>query len=497
LGPGGLDLAQRARIFDRHRRAARKVLGEAQIFGPVAAVRFGVDERHGAEGFAARRQRHDHARTQVELAEQAQVFGILRGCFQKRRGDLGVKLGFAAANHFGRAGFGVRIGGVLFRQLARETQLVRIAVRHGRLSRARGVGVAHFDRAPIGDHRYGELRDGLQRDFVVERRAERLAGLGQEIAPRPIDFFSRHVAEHEHDAEQLAAFAADGRATVVDRDFVAVARAQHGVVGEPDDGALAQHFRDRALDERARLFGKDVKNLFERAPACVRFAPARQLLGHGVHEAHEAVLVGGDHGVTDAAERDREPAPRLVLAFEPRGAVERLAALARERIDEDAVVGREHARSIKAHPEQPHGLPLDHERHAPKSFGARAVDVQGGKAREQSVVSGFAFGPERLARSERVEGGVAARRRNFTNFFEQFRRDAAIAEQLERLARFVEHVERAGVGAERLHAPIDDDVGDLAPRAHFRERGGDVGKGPQPLARLARRAVEELLAAAA
>ena len=66
---------------------------------------------------------------------------------------------------------------------------------------------------------------------------------------------------------------------------VAVARQQHGVVGEPDDRALAQHLASTGLSTVARrLLVDDAKDLVERPAARLALRPAGQRLGDRVHE---------------------------------------------------------------------------------------------------------------------------------------------------------------------------------------------------------------------
>ena len=170
---------------------------------------------------------------------------------------------------------------------------------------------------------------------------------------------------------------------------------------------------------------------------------------------------------------------------------ERLRALLRERLDEHALLGRERARLVKAHPEETHGLALDDEGKAPECLGPARVRPEPRERRKELEVVSLALGPERAAGFQRPEGVRRVRAiGDAADPLEEFGRDAAIAHELQRRPRLVEHVERARVGLRGAHALVDDDVGDLGPRARLREGGRDVGEALQPAARLADRGLE-------
>jgi hypothetical protein len=119
------------------------------------------------------------------------------------------------------------------------------------------------------------------------------------------------VVEDEDDADGLPAPVFDGGGAVVNRRLAAVARDEHGVVGEPDRHALAQDFLHRALDLLARLLAEDAEDLAERAAPRLGGRPSGEPLGDRVEERDAARAVGRDDGVADAGERRRE---RLLAA---------------------------------------------------------------------------------------------------------------------------------------------------------------------------------------
>ncbi len=81
-----LEVRVQTRVVDRKRRPARQLGGEREIVLVEHPTRLRCDEGHGAEGVAARAQRHDHARAKSQLAHQSQVLFVLGAVHQQASG---------------------------------------------------------------------------------------------------------------------------------------------------------------------------------------------------------------------------------------------------------------------------------------------------------------------------------------------------------------------------------------------------------------------------
>ncbi len=74
------------------------------------------------------------------------------------------------------------------------------------------------------------------------------------------------VAKDEHDPEQRAIGQADGRGTVPNGDFPAVARQKHGMVRQTRRSYRLEHARDGIIGGQTRVLIDDVKDLGQRLP---------------------------------------------------------------------------------------------------------------------------------------------------------------------------------------------------------------------------------------
>ena len=116
----------------------------------------------------------------------------------------------------------------------------------------------------------------------------------------------RHIAEHEHHADDTAIKVADGRGAVGDGPLRAVARNQHGVVRQTVDLAGGQHVVHGDDGGLARLLVDDIENFAHRPALRLGVRPAGEFLGDGVEPGDAPLRVGGQHGVADGLERDGE-----------------------------------------------------------------------------------------------------------------------------------------------------------------------------------------------
>jgi hypothetical protein len=96
---------------------------------------------------------------------------------------------------------------------------------------------------------------------------------GGEVFPPPA---LRNVAKRQYASGNAPVLVLDRRRAVVDRALDAVLADQHGVVGEADDGILAQRPRSRTLKRLARFLVDDPEHAVQRLAACFRVPPAGQ-----------------------------------------------------------------------------------------------------------------------------------------------------------------------------------------------------------------------------
>jgi hypothetical protein len=171
-------------------------------------------------------------------------------------------------------------------------------------------GVPHRPAGEVLGHRIHELDvavdvggdDGVA--DALERPLVTLALLGQRLLGSPLLGL---VVEHEDHPENRAGLVANGRGTVGDRVFRAIAAHEDRGVRHPDDVPATHDQCRRILDPFAGLLAEDVEDLGQWLALRGRHGPAGQPLGGAVEERDESLGIGGDHRVADAAERDPKP----------------------------------------------------------------------------------------------------------------------------------------------------------------------------------------------
>src|SRR5574341_2260503 len=149
-------------------------------------------------------------------------------------------------------------------------------------------------------------RDG--REEIVEvmgkpsrKQADRLQLLDlEELLLRPP--FRRRVPEHEDHADSPALPVPDGGSAVLDDDLGPVFSDEGGVIGEADDQAAADDPFHGILAALPRLFVDDVEHLGKPPAGRLPGRPAGMLLGDPVHQGDDAVDVGDNDPVADAAQ---------------------------------------------------------------------------------------------------------------------------------------------------------------------------------------------------
>ena len=88
--------------------------------------------------------------------------------------------------------------------------------------------------------------------------------LAERLLPAPV---LGDVAEGQDDAPDVPGFVPDRRGAVGDRPLGPVAGDQERMVGQADDGAVAEHPGDRMLDRLASLLGDDAEDVVQGLPA--------------------------------------------------------------------------------------------------------------------------------------------------------------------------------------------------------------------------------------
>jgi hypothetical protein len=234
----------------------------------------------------------------------------------------------------GHAEHGVRPAGLVpQRALHREIGAIAVGERHHLLLGQRRVGLhdaAVHRHEPLGDRRaeqidvgasenlfrrdLEELEEALVHEEILAREilhvgdgrravAHRLQQAAASLQ-RAMGFaFFRLVSKDEHDAVDFTGRVPHRRRAVGNRAHPALLVAQHRAAGEHDGSALAQHLRHRAFDRARGVLVHDREDVVE--PAVEHFVqrPAREPLGHRVHEADVSMPIGDDDGIPDARKR--------------------------------------------------------------------------------------------------------------------------------------------------------------------------------------------------
>ncbi len=233
---------------------------------------------------------------------------------------------------------GVVVGRRLFERLAHERLELEPRLHAG-------------SRVRIHDPRVTGRRGLLIEDEDPERQSlcqpgEATFALGEQASGLTL---LRHVVEDEHHAGDLALGVPQGRRILRDRALGPVL---------PDEHLPARRGRERGLVPEdalegvlalvSRVVGDGAEDLGQGLPERA-VAPARELLGGGVH-AHDATrCVGGDHSVTDGAEQHREALLARSRGSLGLGATPVLSTHAgeREEEDDDAHAGAQYVRQLR------------------------------------------------------------------------------------------------------------------------------------------------------
>ncbi len=161
-----------------------------------------------------------------------------------------------------------------------------------------GTVAEHLQFGPVDPDDPTVRTEPMHADGRVFEKIDQLAFAARE----PLLGFAphRHVPEHQHDTDEVAARVEYRRRAVVDRPLGSVTADQHGMVGQPDDLAKLDDLFDRIVDLFARVLVDDAEDLAERAPGRVIARPAGELRGDVVDELDATALVRRDDAVADA-----------------------------------------------------------------------------------------------------------------------------------------------------------------------------------------------------
>ena len=138
---------------------------------------------------------------------------------------------------------------------------------------------------------------------VVEKRTVAELGCGECTGHVS---FGRLVVKDEHHTCDRAVRRANGRGTVGNGALRAILGDQDGVVGQSDDGALAQHPADRVFAGFERALVGNAENLVQRFCTSLRLEPAGEILGDPVHLFDLPLGIRRDDGIANAVQRGAE-----------------------------------------------------------------------------------------------------------------------------------------------------------------------------------------------
>ncbi len=113
----------------------------------------------------------------------------------------------------------------------------------------------------------------------------------------------RDVPKDDHESREAASFILDGCGTVVDGSLAAVLADEDRMVRGPFDGLATQRPCRRILERLPGLRVDNPEHRVERLVQRVGVRPPGQGFGNGIDVGDATCIVGGDDGVSDAAQR--------------------------------------------------------------------------------------------------------------------------------------------------------------------------------------------------
>ena len=183
-------------VLDGLGAAPCEIAGQRAVSIRVAAPRIlGVQQRQCTQALAMRNQRHDQVRARPEPLQDLQVMLIPGDGADFLLGDGGLHLGLAGADSNGDATRLVQADREAFEGLVQQRLLGRIGVRR-RDSLNVAVRIEQVNRAPVSQLGHGQMGDVGQRRVVVERFAQPLARLRQELQARGCALALGPLASH-------------------------------------------------------------------------------------------------------------------------------------------------------------------------------------------------------------------------------------------------------------------------------------------------------------
>ena len=177
-----LDLGEQQRVVDGHRGPASELLRGDEVGLLVQALRLLRKQRDRPQHPATRHQRRRHQRRHPDFAERLEVLRVAAAhALQVLVGHLRDQLRLAAGDHAPGAVRRVDRKREALQELVGGDPGLRVGMpdRHP----LQLVAAEHVDDAPLPEIRDGEDGQALQGGRVVERRAEQLARLREELEP--------------------------------------------------------------------------------------------------------------------------------------------------------------------------------------------------------------------------------------------------------------------------------------------------------------------------
>lgn len=142
---------------------------------------------------------------------------------------------------------------------------------------------------------------------TVHHGAENGLHQGTGVAQRLLgSILTGHIAKHQHRPHHQVARVADGRATVGNVKFTAIAGNQQGVVGQTLCRTARQRIGYRNGGRLARFFVDDAKHFIDWSPQRLGMSPPSQVFGYWVQQCDAGSCIGGNHAVANGIERYAE-----------------------------------------------------------------------------------------------------------------------------------------------------------------------------------------------
>ncbi len=466
-------LAEQAGVLDRRGRPTGEALGECDVVRLEAPAAVAADQGQDADDPAAGDQRDRDVGAERQRPEHLAMAVVAGRRVDHPGRDVGHVLRAPGPQDRRHAARRVGIGRVRLLRLDRERHEARVAMSDRDPARD-ALLARELDDAPVGEHRDGEIGDGLDRALVVERRPEDLGRPGQEalalLGPDPIGHvgvgddrrFDAPAGARDRGGAQAERPARFARVDDLD-DLVLDRLAGHRPAQRPfvrrdlrAIGSIAAGptvgWHVPELDRYRREAPRRLVGVQEPPVGDSRQDHADRHLAEDRFEPCPLRLVGGQQQLADRAEPEPDDRPRREVGV---GA-------------DEALVGRGEGPPLaEAEPERTERPLVDDERHG-RARGARTSIT-----RAQTALAALgAVDPDRadLARGRR-QGVFGVQRHGFRGLGEGLL-VARPDHEVEPRRRLIEQAHHHGTGPERPPRLVGHDRHDVLDRRC-------VGQGPR------------------